>query len=78
MVYKRRRAVEASPVYAVRVVDRAEAQTVEGRGGGMQVGEAAHPISEALVGRQGGGNGVGVPADYESWTHRSGESPPGG
>ena len=78
VVYERKGAVEALPVHAVRVVDGAEAQTVEGRGGGVQAGEATHPISEALVGRQGGRSGDGVPADYEIWMHRSGEGPSGG
>ena len=78
VVYEWGEAVEASPIHAVRVVDRAEAQTVEGCGGGVQVGETTHPISEALVGRQGSGGGAGVPADYESWMHRSGRVPPEG
>ena len=78
VVYEWRGAVEASPVHAVRVVDRAEAQTVERRGEGVQVREATHPIGEALVGRQGSEGGAGVPADYESGMRRSGEGPPGG
>ena len=48
VVYEWRGVVETSAVYAVRVVDRGETQTVEGRGGGVQVGEATHPISELL------------------------------
>ena len=76
VVYEWRGAVEASPVHAVRVVDRAETQTVEGRGGGVQVGEATHPIGETLVGRQGGGGGFGVLADHEGRMHRSGEGSP--
>jgi hypothetical protein len=78
VVYEWRAAVEASPVHAVRVVDGAEAQIVEGRGGGVRVGAPTHPIGETLVGRQGGGGGFGVPADYEGRMHRSGEGPPGG
>ena len=82
VVHEWRGAVEAPPVHAVPrlllVVDGAEAQTVEGLGEGVRVGEAAHPISEILVRRQSGGGGFRVPADHEGWVHRSGEGPPGG
>ena len=66
VVYEWGGAVEASPVHVVCVVDRVEAQTVEGCEGGVQVGEGAHPVSETLVERLGGGGGARVPADYVS------------
>ena len=78
MVYEWRAAVKTPSVHAVRVVDGAAAEVMEGRGGGMRVGAPAHPFGLTLVGREGGGGGAGVPAHYEGRMYRSGEGPPGG
>ena len=60
------------------IVGGAAAKVVEGRGGGVRVVAPAHPFGQTLVGREGGGGGAGVPADYEGRMYRSGEGPPGG
>ena len=36
----------------------------------------AHPLGQTLVGRQGGGGGARVLADYEGRVYKSGEGPP--
>ena len=78
VVHERRAAVKTPSVHTVPIVDGAAAKTLEGRGGGMRVGAPAHPFGQALVGRQGGGGGAGVPTNHEGRMHRSGEGPPGG
>ena len=77
-VHEWRAAVKASSIHTVRVVDRAAAKALEGRRGGVRVGAPTHPFGQTLVGRQGGGGGAGVPADYEGRVYRSGEGPLGG
>ena len=71
VVHEWRAAVKTPSLHEVPVVEGAAAKALEGRGGGVRVGAPAHPVGQTLVGREGGGGGAGVPADYEGRDRKS-------